>query len=236
VRVDADVVRRHVERLATTATAVTDSRQCGASRRRGTGAPEPQALAVLRAAIANDLEAIDEAAADAGIERDVARVIAPLAAMPLLLAHARTWSGRVSPTWMHPWCPVCGAWPGLAEVRGLDRTRRFRCLRCAADWHAEWLACPYCGNREHTQLGALVSADSPETRKAETCKRCLGYIKSVTTLAPSDPLELAIVDVDTVELDIAALEHGYQRPETPAHGLGMRLEPRPARRLFRWWS
>lgn len=228
--IDVAVVRRHVERLLATAADVTRSRATSVSIRVG----DVHAVSLLAAAIAQDSAALDDAAASAGIEPGVAHAIAPLVALPLLQAHARAWAGRVSAGWMRPWCPVCGAWPGLAEVRGLDRTRRFRCVRCSSDWHAEWLACPYCGNREHTQLGALVSADSPETRKAETCKRCLGYVKSVTTLQASGLVELAILDVETIELDVAAVEHGYRRPDGPGHALGVRIEPKRPRGLFAW--
>jgi FdhE protein len=113
-------------------------------------------------------------------------------------------------------------------------SRKVPRLAPPGDWHAEWLACPYCGNRDHTQLGALVSAESPETRKAETCKRCLGYVKSVTTLGPSEPVELAVLDLETLELDVAALEHGFHRPAGPGYRLGVRVEPKRRRGLLGW--
>lgn len=164
IAVDATVLHRYVNRLLETA-----ARAVGAPGR--TAIDEEGALSLLEAAIAEQSSTLTRAATSAGLDAGLLSAVAPVAAMPLLRVHHLRWSAHVSPYWARPFCPVCGAWPGLAEVRGLDRTRRFRCLRCASDWYAEWLACPYCENRRHTELGALVSADSPETRKAETCAR-----------------------------------------------------------------
>jgi FdhE protein len=142
----------------------------------------------------------------------------------------------VSPAWRAGHCPVCGAWPTIAEARGLEGTRRFRCGRCGGDWDASWLACPYCGNREHTQLGALVPSHDTTTLRVETCTRCLGYVKTVTALRPCPPMEVALLDLETVALDIAALEHGYRRPEALAVDLRVRAR-RPSGRgqaLLSW--
>ena len=47
----------------------------------------------------------------------------------------RRWAAAVPEGWVEPFCPICGAWPALAEVRGIERSRYFRCLRCGAGWH-----------------------------------------------------------------------------------------------------
>jgi FdhE protein len=182
------------------------------------------AVACLAAAVEDDRDACDALGARIGPPGDMLRAVLPLIAMPLLRACHTRWSSLVSPAWMRPLCPVCGAWPALAEVRGLERTRRFRCLRCAADWAAAWLACPYCGNGDHTQLGALVPEKTAETRKAETCKRCLGYLKSIAVLQATAADDLALLDVETLELDVAAVESGYARPAGLGCRLGVRIE------------
>jgi FdhE protein len=74
------------------------------------------------------------------------------------------------------------------------------------------LCCPYCGEKDHERLGALVLDGKPETLTVETCSRCLGYLKSVTTLQAIPPFELLLRDLETVELDVAALDRGYARP------------------------
>ena len=46
----------------------------------------------------------------------------------------------------------------------------------------------------------------------EVCGSCRGYLKTVDTLALSPFPLLSIGDLETMDLDMAAMEHGYQRP------------------------
>lgn len=193
----------------------------GASLRRFRPSPA-QAVVLLQAAVTHDRPAIDAIAAGAGIDPGALAAVADLAALPLLHPCGRALVGAIPRYWPHGYCPVCAAWPLLAERRGLDRTRRLRCGRCGADWQAEWLRCTYCGERAHQRLGSLVPDGRGDTLVVETCASCRGYLKSVTTLEAVPPLELLLRDLETVELDLVALERGYARPA----GLGFALEVR----------
>jgi hypothetical protein len=59
--------------------------------------------------------------------------------------------------------------------------------------------------------------------RVETCEACRGYLKSITRLRATPPEALVLVDLDTVELDILALEHGYTRRERPGYRLGAKV-------------
>jgi FdhE protein len=107
---------------------------------------------------------------------------------------------------------VCAAWPIFAERRGLDRSRRLRCGRCAAEWEVEWLYCVYCNERDHKRLDALEPDGQGEMLKVETCATCQGYLKSLASLQGFSDFELLLQDLETVELDLVALERGYRRP------------------------
>jgi FdhE protein len=192
-------------------------------------APALDALAVLEAAIAADRARLDACADRAAADREAFAAVAAVAAMPLLQACARRWSALVPAGWDHGYCPVCGAWPALAEARGLERERRLRCVRCGGDWRTEWLRCPFCGNRDHLRLGALSPEDTLETRRAETCAVCRRYVKTVTTLEATPGAAVAIRDVTTVDLDLGALAHGFE----PGHGLGRPVTVRVTART-RW--
>jgi len=196
--------------------------------------PESAALAFVQAALADDGVAIASIAAAGGLAPEPLTSVASVAVMPLLQAYQRRWASRIAPHWARRFCPLCGAWPGLAEARGLERTRRFRCLRCASDWRADWLLCPYCDNRDHRQLGALAPEATAETRRAETCGRCRGYVKTIATLQASTAVDLVGLDIDTIELDVAAIEQGYQRPAGLGHRLGVRVTPVLRPSPFRW--
>ena len=194
-------------------------------------AARSDALAVLAAAIELDHGRLVALAQAAGAPEDAFVAVAPLAAVPWLQACGRRWAPRV--TGQGASCPVCGAWAALAEARGLERERRLRCARCGGDWRTEWLTCPYCGVEDHARLTSLVADATGETRKVEACRDCTAYVKTVTTLAAADAATLRLLDLATVDLDVAALERGFTRPA----GLGQPLdvtvvEPRVTRRFW----
>ena len=62
-----------------------------------------------------------------------------------------------------------------------------------------------------------------ESRTVETCEACEGYLKAITTLKATPADALTLVDLDSVELDIAALEHGYVRPDEPGYRVRARV-------------
>lgn len=147
---------------------------------------------------------------------------ADLAALPLLRACGRRLAARVPANWSRGWCPICGAWPTLVESRGLERSRRLRCTRCAADWSIAWLVCVFCGESDHERLTALVP--QPEGgRRVDACRSCSGYVKTCSTLVPLTPEELPIEDLATVDLDVVAIERGFERPPRSAHAAVVRL-------------
>lgn len=51
--------------------------------------------------------------------------------------------------------------------------------------------------------------------RVETCEVCRGYVKTLTVLLPSEPAAIALADVDSIALDLAAIAHGYHRPLSP---------------------
>jgi FdhE protein len=182
----------------------------------GAGAAVP----LLEAAIRRDRDEIGVLARADNIDPGALTSVAELAALPLLRSCARALGDRVPRFWPHGYCPICASWPILAERRGLDRSRRLRCGRCASEWEIQWLCCVYCGNREHERLGSMILEEGGETLKVETCMACRGYLKSVATLQAIPHFELLLQDLETIELDLVALDRGYQRPP----GLGFALE------------
>lgn len=112
--------------------------------------------------------------------------------------------------WDRGYCPVCGAWPGLAELIGPEKRRTLRCVRCGVGWSWFVLLCPYCGNDDHRTLRVLQEAGDPS--RLDVCLRCHGYVKAVQSYAPAPAVLLAATDVRTMDLDLAATNAGYRRP------------------------
>ena len=54
--------------------------------------------------------------------------------------------------------------------------------------------------------------DERKDRRLEVCVSCAGYLKTVDIAALSPFPLLAIADLETMDLDVAAMERGYARP------------------------
>jgi FdhE protein len=216
LRVEGRRVRKLVRELIHTADDARNDEPISTTRVSGR---RLDAVALLQAAIVRDEDAVARCALRAGVDPEPLGVIAQLAAMPLLHACAKAWSADVPSAWTHGYCPVCGAWPALAELRGLDRSRRLRCGRCASDWPLPVLQCTYCGENNHDQLGTLTPEDEPQTRRVEVCYTCKGYLKAFTSLRPMTLRSVAMTDLASVDLDLIAQERQYARPSESAHKL-----------------
>ncbi|EGL82672.1 formate dehydrogenase accessory protein [Caldalkalibacillus thermarum TA2.A1] len=111
--------------------------------------------------------------------------------------------------WMKPYCPVCGDRQGLAEFRGDERFRHFRCLSCAADWKYWRIGCPYCDNRNHEQLSSWFIQEETGHYQLDVCERCHGYVKGINKIERSSLPFLIFDDFITMSLDLFAQEKGY---------------------------
>lgn len=192
-----------------------------------------EAGALLQASIVQNGEPIEATAARVGVDPTALATVLGLATAPLLLACGRKAAPLLENLiWDSGFCPVCAAWPLLAELRGLERQRWLRCGRCGAGWPFPHLRCPFCGNADHRTLPYLAPEAAREARQAAACDRCFAYLKTFSTLRPLAPDELLLYDLTSLELDMAALEAEYGRPQARAFPLDLRLEPArsPARR------
>jgi FdhE protein len=228
LEIDAARARRLLLRLAAIAASSTASPEEGGASLRDSPPTLAGTVELLEAAVRQERGEIEAIAGTHGVDPNALASVAELAALPLLFSSGRLLAGKLSRSWMKGYCPICASWPILSERRGLDRTRRLRCGRCGGDWEIEWLSCVYCGEREHERLGSLVDAGREEGPKVETCATCRGYLKSVATLQAISHFELRLQDLETVELDLVALERGYHRPSATGLPLDVSVVARAA--------
>lgn len=190
-------------------------------------------LPLFRAAIADERPAVVEMAERRAVDAQALQALASLLPMPLFHACRRRLAGQPDPHWPRGHCPLCGSWPAFAENLGIDNCRRYRCSRCGTAWPAPVLGCAFCGAGDHGHLVNLVVQESqPEdVRRAPelvdvtiaACSRCGSYLKQLTRLEPCPPLAVALHDLATVHLDLAALERDYVRPATVGHPVELRV-------------
>jgi FdhE protein len=190
-------------------------------------------LRLFQAALNRDSDGLNACASAAGVDPAAFHALAVLMPMPFLHAWNRRCASSVSEDWVEGYCPVCGAWPAFAEVRGIERARYFRCGGCGAEWQARCLFCPYCGVTDHEKLATLVSEQNGSSAVIEACNGCLGYLKTFTTLQAKAPGTIILDDLASVELDLAALERGYKRPPGAGCALDVTVAPRAAPGLVR---
>jgi FdhE protein len=181
-------------------------------------------LAIFRASLNHDGEAMKELASSVAADPEAFRAVGALVSIPFLQACNRALARSIAVSWTQGYCPLCGAWPAFAEVRGIERSRYFRCGRCGAEWQAHCLFCPYCSMTDHKELASLVPEQNGAKSVIDACNRCLGYVKAFTKLQGSPPAKVMLDDLASVDLDIAAVEQGYRRPEGLGYSLDVMVE------------
>jgi FdhE protein len=191
---------------------------------------------LLTASLARDQEPVRTGATHMGLAPDLAWLVAELAVGPVAHALQRTLfatAGIGAPeqtgslaaalaAWNRGYCPACGSWPALAEVVGGHRL--LRCAFCAATWERTVYACVYCDEHGDAFVTAAPEKDRPEHR-TELCSACGAYLKTIDAAETSPFPLVAIADMETMDLDVAAMDHHYGRPPLKEFKTGSRLQP-----------
>ena len=176
-----------------------------------------EAASLLTASLNRDQMALRTGAAHRGLSPDLLWLVAELAVSPFAHALQRRLFGqggapeleRALAAWDRGFCPACGSWPALAEVVAGHRT--LRCSFCSAAWEMTTYACIYCGESGEKFVTAAPDPERTD-RRIEVCGSCGGYLKTID-LAELSPFPLlSISDIETTDLDVAAMEHRFARP------------------------
>jgi formate dehydrogenase formation protein len=173
-------------------------------------APEAKQGERPRPAPAEDSPPLDKLSVD--LSSAEGRSATDAGGFPRAAETAVTSLGAALTGWNRGYCPACGSWPALAEVVGGHRV--LRCSFCAVAWELATYACVYC--EEDADPFVTAAADEErKDRRIELCSRCAGYLKTVDVPALSPFPLLAIADLETMDLDLVAMERGYTRPPLP---------------------
>jgi FdhE protein len=173
---------------------------------------------LLSASLARDQNAIRTGAGHMGLAADLLWLVAELAVSPFAHALQRalltpscddTELASALARWNAGYCPACGSWPALAEVASGHRV--LRCSFCAFAWEPPAGSCAHCGEAGERLVTAAPN-DGRTDRRVELCTGCHTYLKTVDVPALSPFPLLAIADLETMDLDLIAMERGYARP------------------------
>ena len=182
-----------------------------------------EAASLLTASLHSDQAALRTGAMHRGLSPDLMWLVAELAVSPFAHALQRMLFSNLAPgdlrtaldDWNHGYCPACGSWPAVGEVAAGHRT--LRCSFCSAAWELRTYACIYCEESGEGFVTAAPNADRTD-RRIEVCAGCGGYLKTIDVPELSPFPLLSISDIETTDLDVAAMEHGYQRPPSRDFG------------------
>ncbi len=110
--------------------------------------------------------------------------------------------------WQKGSCPVCGGRPGLALLEREAGKRYLYCGLCEVKWRFQRLGCPYCLNGKSQFF--TVEGEGLEKYRVYFCDQCRGYLKTINRKKVNDEeTDLFWEDINTVYLDILALQEGY---------------------------
>jgi FdhE protein len=183
---------------------------------------------LLTACLAREHDLVRTGITHLGLAADLAWLVAELAVGPLAHVLQRTLftapSGPLADAlaaWDEGYCPGCGSWPALAEV--VEGHRLLRCAFCAATWERTKYACIYC---DEAGDAFVTAAPEPtrDDRRVELCSACGAYLKTIDAPQVSPFPLVAIADMETMDLDVAAMEHHYGRPPLREFKTGSRLK------------
>src|ERR1700678_4559362 len=231
--IETDLVRRLFERLIRIASRARTPKMLSL---KAALHADLEWAALFTASLCQSSDRINEIAAVSGADAEALHAVVALLPVPFLHACNRRWASSISASWVEGYCPVCGSLPAFAEARGIERNRYFRCCRCGGEWHARALYCPYCAMSAHAELVALVPEKDDANAVIDACQRCLGYVKTFTRLQGCSPGAVMLEDLTSVDLDVAAIEHGFARPPGPGLALGITVTDKGARRGFFAWK
>jgi FdhE protein len=176
-----------------------------------------EAASLLTASLRREQASLRIGAEHRGLSPDLMWLVAELAVSPFAHALQCMLFGTAATgelhdaleAWPHGYCPACGSWPAVGEVAGGHRT--LRCSFCACAWELKTYACIYCGESGDGFVTAAPDVERKD-RRIEVCSACGGYLKTIDLPQLSPFPLLSISDIETTDLDVAAMEHGYARP------------------------
>jgi len=131
---------------------------------------------------------------------------------PFMKQYARKVSAFYEPEqWLKGACPVCGGKPTLALLEKEDGKRYLYCGLCEVKWRFQRMGCPYCSNN----ASQFFTVEGMDQYRVYYCDSCHGYIKTVNeAMVNSSNLDLFWEDINTVHLDLLAMQEGYVNQPT----------------------
>lgn len=179
----------------------------------------------LRGVVHGDGEALDLAAAQAGVTPDFLLMALRAAYAPCIAAQKDVLLRQVpAHLWRKPYCPVCGSDPDLATLENHPDPSEFlisksgevwhHCPVCAHHWRFARMVCPGCGNQDHDRMSRLTAEENPREH-IYVCDQCRQYLPCLDLVESTASFDFDLAALGLVHLDAVAQTRGYA-PLSPA--------------------
>lgn len=127
----------------------------------------------------------------------------------LILAALRSAGHLQKETWAQGYCPLCGGFPAMGEIRE-EGKRILHCQLCWTEWVFPRLKCPYCGNDDQEKL-TYFQVTGEAGNRVDVCLSCRHYLKTIDSRERGE-IDAEMEDYLTLHLDQLAQQEGYTRP------------------------
>lgn len=181
--------------------------------------------AACRAVIRDDVAWFADWAARLPEAPDVVRYLAQASITPSIQVQAEaialSWQGGalLAPerTWEYGVCPVCGSAPLVARVDGQGDVMLCACSFCRHQYRVPRSRCAFCQEQNPERLELLLADDYPSVQ-VQTCSTCGCYLKVAAAPGEGRVFLPVVEDLESLPLDVLALEEGFRRPSRSAWG------------------
>jgi FdhE protein len=110
--------------------------------------------------------------------------------------------------WHKGYCPLCGSFPELSFLKGVEGQRWLRCSLCGYEWRFMRTKCPFCENDDHEKI-ELYFVEDREHERAELCYQCNRYIVNIDTRKFAEEVVREVAAIGMLYLDVLAQGKGF---------------------------
>ncbi|WP_462325536.1 formate dehydrogenase accessory protein FdhE [Desulfoplanes sp.] len=165
--------------------------------------------ASMRDLLEGDENVLCQTAEKLGVEPDLFGFVVSQLVAPFLRSQAKTFAETFDlSTWTQGFCPICGALPSIAYLKGEGGKRWLHCSSCGHDWRFRRQVCPACGDNAAKGLEYFY-LDERMFERAYVCKECKKYLLTIDIREMALKPNMDLSPVGLIPLDIKAQEEGY---------------------------
>lgn len=143
-----------------------------------------------------------------GINEWLPHFLAEHAIRPYLRAISEVYKKELSNTQSVGTCSCCGEPIRIARLEGKVGKKVVHCPRCYASWNEKRTTCSHCG-KDHDGKMKYFHIEEDQTMQIYICEDCNGYVKVIDAKQRFKKEEPALLDLNTIHLDIIAQDRGY---------------------------